>query len=581
MSYLIIFCKIILFFISSLGFWEYFRRKSKMSIYFLPAFTICLQIMILFCGGILNCLEITVWMMFAAGLLTGVYYLWNDFKNVIDTYWNCGYIFFIVVFCVILCACQGQVFTAYDNFSHWGLIIKNMLLTDRFPSFLDSLIVFQEYPLGSASYIYYFAKLISESESAQMAAQGLMMMSFILPVFKYVHKNKVASCLMLLVYVNYIFCYNIRIDSLLVDTLLPLQGMATLFFVYSECLDFKNEKNPRGVCVSYAIPFLCTSVQIKNSGIYFAALACVLIGISLKNDKNGRKCKIITIAAPFLSLYLWKWHCNYVFVDGSLTKHAMTVQNYQKVFFQKTGEEIKSILSSVIKYSFSGKGFYYILLFLIIVGIMSILIDAQNKKAYTKLFFSSIFLYITYMIGIAFMYLFSMPGQEARDLAGIDRYRKTIFIAIYYLLMLFSVILVSSIRNMKKGWGYLVGIYLPLIIWLGEWRGESLPIIFHTDSGGTRLEIEQIIEENQIPSESSYMICVSTDNVASYVRYLCRYLLWSDDISVRVISEESEFDDIEKYQYVLIYDKDNKLIQNWIEDSYPDQQGKQAISIDK
>lgn len=578
MSYLIIFCKLIVFFLSSLGFWEYFRRKSKMNVYFLPAFTICLQIMILFCAGILNCLEITVWLMFTAGLLAGAYYLWNDFKNVIGVYWNCGYIFFIMVFCIILCVCQGQVFTRYDNFSHWGLVIKSMLLTDRFPSFQDSLIVFQEYPLGSASYIYYFAKLISVSESVQMAAQGLMMLSFILPVFKYIHKNRIASFIMVSLYVNYIFCYNGRIDSLLVDTLLPLQGMATLFFVYSECLDFKNEKIP-GVCVGYAIPFLCSSVQIKNSGIYFAVLACVLIGISLKKDKNDRKCKIFTIVAPFLSLYLWKWHCNYVFVDGSLTKHAMTVQNYQNVFSQKT--EIKSILSNVIKYSFSGKGFYYISLFLIIIGIMSILIDAQNKKAYIKLFFSSVFLYITYMIGIAFMYLFSMPGQEARDLAGIDRYRKTIFIAIYYLIMLFSLILVSSVKNIKKGWGYLIGIYLPLIIWMGEWRGESLPVIFHTDSKGMRLGIEQIIEENQIPSESSYMICVSTDNVASYVHYLCRYLLWSDNISVRVISEESQFSDVENYHYVLIYDKDNKLIQNWIEDSYPDQQGKLAISIDK
>lgn len=184
------------------------------------------------------------------------------------------------------------------------------------------------------------------------------------------------------------------------------------------------------------------------------------------------------------------------------------------------------------------------------------------------------------MIGIAFMYLFSMPGQEAQDLAGIDRYRKTIFIAIYYLLMLFSLTLVSSIKNIKNGWGYLIGIYLPLIIWLGEWSGKPFPIIFNSASEGMRNEIEQVIEENQIPSESSYMICVSSEEFVGYVYYLCRYLLWTNDVSVRVVSEGSQFSDVENYRYVLIYDKDNKLIQDWIEDNYPDQQGKLAISID-
>ncbi len=310
-------------------------------------------------------------------------------------------------------------------------------------------------------------------------------------------------------------------------------------------------------------------------------MAYVLIGISLKKDKNNRKLKIFTMTAPILSLYLWKWHCDYVFLDGSLTKHAMTVENYQNVFSQKTGEQIESILSNVIKYSFGGREFIYILLFLVIIGIMSILIDIQNRKVYMKLVFSSVFLYITYMIGIAFMYLFSMPIQEAQGLAGIDRYRKTIFIAVYYLLMLFSLILVSSIESIKKGWRYLLGIYLPLIIWIGEWRGKPFPIIFNSGSEGMRIEIEQVIKENQVPNESSCIVCVSSEDFVGYVYYLCRYLLWTEDISTRVISDASQFSDVENYQYVLIYDKDNKLIQDWIKNNYPNQEGKVAISIDQ
>lgn len=240
--YFIILCKLLLFFISNLGIWEYFRRKSGINIYFIPAFTICLQVTILFCAGILNCLELAVLLIFGMGIFSAVYYLCKDFKNVVHTYCNGGYLFFAVSFCVLLFVCRGRVFVHYDNFSHWALVVKSMLLTDRFPSFQDTIVLFQEYPLGSASYIYYFAKMVSNSEAIQMVAQGFMMLSFILPVFKCIKRNLAASVIYVLIFVNYIFCYNVAITNLLVDTLLPLQGMAMLFFICTECLELPDNK---------------------------------------------------------------------------------------------------------------------------------------------------------------------------------------------------------------------------------------------------------------------------------------------------------------------------------------------------
>lgn len=235
MEYLAI-CRLLLFCISSMGLWEYFRRRTKISVYFLPAFTICLEITVLFCAGILNCLEMAVFLMFATGIVLIVHYLYVDFKGTIHAYLNEGYIFLIVAFCLIVIASWGQSFTEYDNFSHWALVVKNMIQTDRYPSFADALIVFKDYPLGSASYVYFFSKIVSCSEAAQMAAQSLMMLCFVLPIFKYVEKYKTVSCIYVLLFSNSIFCYYILITNLSVDTLLPLQGIAMLFFIFSECL---------------------------------------------------------------------------------------------------------------------------------------------------------------------------------------------------------------------------------------------------------------------------------------------------------------------------------------------------------
>lgn len=246
MHYIFIILKLILFIASNLGIWEFFRRKTKMDIFFLPAFTVCLQITVLFCAGILNVLPLAVVGMYGMGIILAAFYLYTDFKNVIHTYKNAGYAFLAVAVCLLLIACKGHIFTEYDNFSHWALVVKSMLLTNRFPSFEDALVAFKEYPLGSASFIYYVCKLVSTSEPIQMFAQGFMLLCFILPVFKLLKRHVIAGSIYILLFVNYLFCYNIPIIDLPVDSLLPLQGMAMLLFIYMECTNLAGWENTPG-----------------------------------------------------------------------------------------------------------------------------------------------------------------------------------------------------------------------------------------------------------------------------------------------------------------------------------------------
>ena len=61
------------------------------------------------------------------GIILAVFYLYTDLKNVIRTYRNAGYAFLILAFFLVLLACKGNVFTGYDNFSHWALAAKASL----------------------------------------------------------------------------------------------------------------------------------------------------------------------------------------------------------------------------------------------------------------------------------------------------------------------------------------------------------------------------------------------------------------------------------------------------------------------
>ncbi len=570
--------RLLLFFISSFGYWEYFRKKSGMNVFFLPAFTVALQVTILFFAGILNCLQITVFLMFGIGLGLAVYSLARDAMNVVRIYLNVGYIFLAISVMVILLATKGQLFTHYDNFSHWALVVRSMLASDRYPSFKDTMIQFQAYPLGSASFIYYLAKIVSTSEGMQMFAQAFMMLCFIMPVFKYVGKYKVISCIYVILFTNYLFVYNTAITDLLVDTLLPLQGMAMLFFVCSECNDFQGEK---GVSVLYAAPFLCTSVLIKNSGIFFVAIAWAFLILSLKCQKVGRRQKVITMVFPFVTLFLWKAHCGYVFMDAASSKHAMAVGNYQSVFSSKTRKDIINIFFGVLKYSVTGSRLYFLLAFLAVLGILSLLDKSGAGKRYLKTVTAACGLYITYMVGIFLIYLFSMPGGEATGLAGIERYRSTVFVAVYYLLMVMSLMTVSTIGNRRKEWVYLVTVFTVLVV---IWRGGNgkFDTVFADSreySVSERLWLQQAISKNRVMEGKNYIMCISPGQNSGYIYYLSRYLLYPNHVSVRIVQERSQMDDFQGYDYIFVCDEENEVIKEWITEKYPEQEGKSVITV--
>ena len=74
---------------------------------------------------------------------------------------------------------------------------------------MDPLIKYQEYPLGSSAFIYYFAKIIAPSESVQMLGQDYMMLVCILQLFAFLKKNKISGFLIILSATNFFLTYNL------------------------------------------------------------------------------------------------------------------------------------------------------------------------------------------------------------------------------------------------------------------------------------------------------------------------------------------------------------------------------------
>lgn len=85
---LITFIRLALFLISSIGYWEFFRKNTKMNIYFLPAFTVSSQISVLFLAGLLNCLKSMTVILFIVGLILATYYVFKYKKCFLKYMWG-------------------------------------------------------------------------------------------------------------------------------------------------------------------------------------------------------------------------------------------------------------------------------------------------------------------------------------------------------------------------------------------------------------------------------------------------------------------------------------------------------------
>lgn len=219
----------LLLMLSGGGYGLYFHRKYNINVYFLPMYTLSVWFVALFAGGILNCLGQMAWLIY----LLGFFLLWREGhgNKVRGKRIPVGYGFFLVGLIVVGVLVRGKIFTQIDNFTHWATVVKNMLSTDRFPSFQDPAIEFSSYPLGTAALLYYVCRMTSRTEPVQMWTQAFFVLSALLPLFSCCKKNRGIYGILVAVMAGFLLCYNVPMTELLVDTLMPLAGMATVLFI--------------------------------------------------------------------------------------------------------------------------------------------------------------------------------------------------------------------------------------------------------------------------------------------------------------------------------------------------------------
>ena len=570
--------KLLLFVISTFGTFELIRKISgdEVNIYFLPSLTAAIQVCVLFLAGLLNLLPEAVYALYLVGFAGFIYSVCkNKGLSSLKAYLNPGYILTFALLLIFAVYLRGKVFTHYDNYSHWGLVVKRMLETNRYPNFKDTLIQFQEYPLGSSSYIYFFVKLTKTSESFQMLAQTYVMLAAMLSLYSFAKQNHLAVSVVMVSFVNYVFWYNDEITDLLVDTLLPLVGICGLLFAYRHC------KEGRKCMLCFAACYMVQVMQIKNSGIYFVILTAIFI-LSSTNSHHIYIYRGLCAAAPFLSFLLWHKHCDYVFESADTSRHAMTIESFKAVFGEKTREDIITICTKLLRFAVSYKEVWITVGICALIGVLILLTRKELGKVFFKVALLSIAVYVTYQLGNLGMYLFSMPGSEATELASFDRYTKTILIAILFLNMVPAVMLLSELSGEKVKtaaaaacifMSFFAGMYVSTGSITTALQDEKTD--WEEDFARKRKFIENGKRRYGIPMHDSYFVLIPHEDDGYAIR-LGKFIFLTDNVGEALIRSEDELNDISQ-KYIFVYDRENEIIQNWIQKVYPEQVGNDVI----
>ena len=122
------FLGLLLFWLSTIGYLLFFQKKTKVPYELLLPIVFSLNGIIMFLSGILNMMkEFSILMCVGGIILFFCSIIKKEFN--IKKMLNVKFLVFLLAFIYITIICSNMHLLHYDNFSHWGLIIKNMFFT--------------------------------------------------------------------------------------------------------------------------------------------------------------------------------------------------------------------------------------------------------------------------------------------------------------------------------------------------------------------------------------------------------------------------------------------------------------------
>lgn len=343
-----------------------------------------------------------------------------------------GMLLYIIIFLLCIFINRQRILEDYDDFNHWGLILKNMFMYNGYGTVNNSIVTFNEYPPFTATFQYILLKIKgSYSEELALIAQNLLYLSFMIPISKNIRFKKTTKnlilCILTIILVPIIY-YKDFYTNLLVDGLLGVFFAIGLFMIYQKD---ENSRYKNTMFVTILISLTLT----KTTGLFFALW---LVLLKLLNDllsKKSRKRKalkstLLILLLPIILTGSW-------YLKVATSNHGTEWNFNQAIQFEHQEKDTAYIVNEYVNAFFSKTEFTPLNLslfccILISIGYSLYIYKRQEKKQaqkYSYIMIGHSLALILFLIGLLWMYLTIFIEYEANILACYTRYTSTMLLS--------------------------------------------------------------------------------------------------------------------------------------------------------
>lgn len=555
----IYFFKLIILLLSLLGYIFYTHRKG-VALCFSPILAISSLSLAMFLAGLMNIMPLAAAGLLAVGLLLLFHTIHSRQFSLSKEHLYVG-IFFLVSYFFFAFRLRHTQVSWYDNFSHWAMVVRDMLKTDHLPNFTSYLIDFQSYPTGISGFIYYICKILDGTEGSMLFGQFLVLLSCLCTLFAFIKSppRSIFSTFVILMGAAYLLTVCVPITELCVDTLLSLLAIAS----FSIILYYKDDRPKAWVCTAIIMSFL---TLVKTSGMFFAMMHSLLLLLmelqAAKSQNTPVKLRrlvlllALTIGIPLFGYYLWNRHVAVSFYAGNMSKHSLSPAYLISIFKSKTSGQIQLLIHNFLhRLTYFDSAFTAIVSFptVFLLGILWKKIGLRKPAGYDiSLFAWCIFCYVCYLVGMLGMYLFAMPYGEAVELASFGRYLLTITSYMIGITLIYLLNAMGTDMDQHHLVKLTAAILVCFLLFVTPVRVS--PIF----SGNNILTEKKLLSsaKNDYGVADESLCYITGEGDFSLLYYLARYELWSGNLVFGdgpSVEEYSQF--IEDYEFFIVVEE--------------------------
>ncbi|MHC1773623.1 MAG: hypothetical protein AB9907_18165 [Flexilinea sp.] len=371
--------------------------------------------------------------------------------------------------------------TRNDEFSHWGLVVKNMVIFDAFGYIKGGTTMFPSYPPAISLLQYFFIRLGSGFHEASLyQALDIMAVSTFMPLFKSIplKKWKHLPLLAVIVFTLPLVFYADFYHLLYVDALLGVLFAYILFSYFSEVILTKFSI----LNISLASVVL---TLLKGSGFGLALIVNVIIWIDViflqkKKSNHDHQQKIIMACAAVSTFLVFcaklSWNIFLKYTNTPIDWNLSGV-NFSEVFgliTSNTADSHKAAFQNVTRllfdfqngYAYQGQGNYAIkmscFMWIGIYILIGFIIFRTQKNEFEKrrikfIVISLVCGFLFYTASIYVLYCIIFPETEGITGTSFYRYINS-YLSGGLIFLILLLIVKTETQNPEKSRFFLVSL---------------------------------------------------------------------------------------------------------------------------